>query len=220
MNDLKYVIFDFDGTIASSVEMALNIYNRIAPKYNCKQIDVKDIGKLSAENPKRFFAEYGVTKFKLFLLVLHVRNEMKRQMNSLKLVDGILPAIKELHASGFELGIVTSNAKSNVMKFLHLHGIHNYFKFVYSSSSFFGKERVLKKIMNKLNIKQQNIVYVGDETRDISASRKAGIHIVSVCWGLTSFKILQSFSPDQIAKQPHDLPEIIKQIFLPVVYVL
>jgi len=213
MNDSKYVIFDFDGTIASSVEMAINIYNRIAPKYNCKQIDVKDIGKLSAENPKRFFAEYGVNKLKLFLLVLHVRNEMKRQMNSLKLVDGILQVINELHASGFELGIVTSNAKGNVMKFLHLHGIKNYFKFVYSSSSFFGKEKVLKKIMNIHNIKQQDIVYIGDETRDINASRKAGIHIVSVSWGLTPYNTLLSFNPEQIAKHPQDLPEIIKQIF-------
>lgn len=212
MNNSKYVIFDFDGTIASSVEMALEIFNRIAPRYKCRQIDMKDIARLSTENPQTFFAEYGVNKFKLFLLVLHIRAEMKKQIETLKLVDGILPVINELHDAGFELGIVTSNARKNVLRFVNKHGIHKYFRFIYSSNSFFGKEKVLRSLIITHNIDHQHVVYIGDETRDITASRKAGIHIVSVSWGLTPYETLLSFKPDQVANQPKELPEIIRKI--------
>ena len=32
MNNIKYVIFDFDGTLADTINLAFSIYNRIAPE--------------------------------------------------------------------------------------------------------------------------------------------------------------------------------------------
>ncbi|NLB87178.1 MAG: HAD hydrolase-like protein, partial [Bacteroidales bacterium] len=32
----KTVIFDFDGTLADTLEVMLAIFNRIAPEYKCK----------------------------------------------------------------------------------------------------------------------------------------------------------------------------------------
>ncbi len=211
--DPKYVIFDFDGTIASSVEMALQIYNRVAPRYKCKQIDFKDIGMLSSEKPQKFFAEYGINQLKMILLLLRIRWEMKKEIDTLKPVDGMLSVLDKIIEAGYLLGIVTSNSKNNVLKFLENNGLLNYFKFVRSGQSFFGKEKMFRGLLKKYNISPQNVVYVGDETRDIVASRKAGISVISVSWGLTPYNSLIKFKPDNIAEKPNELPEIITEIF-------
>ncbi len=213
INDSKYVIFDFDGTIASSVEMALQIYNRVAPDYKCKQIDFKDIGMLSSEKPQKFFAEYGINRFKMILLLLRIRREIKKEIDNLKPVDGMLTVLDKIIEAGYLLGIVTSNSKRNVMNFLENNGLLNYFKFVRSGQNFFGKEKMFRDLLKKYNISPQNVVYVGDETRDIVASRKAGISVISVSWGLTPYNSLIKFKPDNIAENPNELPEIITEIF-------
>lgn len=43
MSKIKYIIFDFDGTIADTIDLAINIYNGISSEYT------RDV--LSAMNP-------------------------------------------------------------------------------------------------------------------------------------------------------------------------
>jgi phosphoglycolate phosphatase-like HAD superfamily hydrolase len=54
MKDVKYIVFDFDRTIADTIDLALKIYNRFAPEYNCKSIEQGDIELLRAEKPRKF----------------------------------------------------------------------------------------------------------------------------------------------------------------------
>jgi phosphoglycolate phosphatase len=50
--NIKYIIFDFDGTIADTIDLALNIYNRICPEYNCKPIKDGDWELLRSRRPQ------------------------------------------------------------------------------------------------------------------------------------------------------------------------
>ena len=101
MKRIKHIIFDFDGTLADSVDAALHIYNRVAPEYNCKPIIGEARELLSARNPTRYFKEYGVTPFKLFLLIIRVRKELGKQIEQIPLIEGIEKSLRELHTAGF-----------------------------------------------------------------------------------------------------------------------
>ena len=37
------MFLDFDGTIADTLEVGYSIYNRIAPGFNCKQVDLSKV---------------------------------------------------------------------------------------------------------------------------------------------------------------------------------
>ena len=213
MSNIKYIIFDFDGTIADTIGPGLNIYNRIAPEYDCRQVEQGDWDKLSSKKPRELLKAYGVTNFKLFLLELRIRKELSEHIPEIELVKDIKASLKEIKKAGFRLGILTSNSRDNVSKFLENNDISGMFDFIYSGKSFFGKHKVIRRMLDHENISRENVIYVGDETRDIEASKKAGIPVTAVCWGLNRREVLASSLPDQIADEPEELLGCLQNIF-------
>lgn len=213
MNNSKYIIFDFDGTIANSIELALNTYNRIAPEYKCKPIQEEFRNLLSSKKPQKYFKEYGITTFKLFLLVIRIRKELSKHISDIKPVNNIITSLHQLKNAGFKLGILTSNSSKNVHKFLEYNNLSGVFDFVHSASNLFGKDKVFKRLIKRKDISINNALYIGDETRDIEASKKVSIPIIGVSWGLTERKILETLQPDQIADDPKELMVCVQNIF-------
>jgi CRISPR-associated protein Cas8b1/Cst1 subtype I-B len=68
---------------------------------------------------------------------------------------------------------------------------------------------IIKKVIKKDNTKYEKIFYVGDETRDIEAAKKAGIQSIAVSWGYLSREILEKYKPDYIIDNPKELLDII-----------
>lgn len=213
MNNSKYIIFDFDGTIANSIELALNTYNRIAPEYKCKPIQEEFRNLLSSKKPQKYFKEYGITTLKLFLLVIRIRKELSKHIFDIKPVNNIIISLHELKNAGFKLGILTSNSSKNVHKFLEYNNLSGVFDFVHSASNLFGKDKVFKRLIKRKDISIKNTIYIGDETRDIEASKKAGLPIIGVSWGLTERNILETLQPNQIADDPKELMVCVQNIF-------
>lgn len=111
------------------------------------------------------------------------------------------------------VGILTSNTTENVEHFLHKHGLKQFFSDVRSEFQVFGKHTSLKKIVRFHKIKKQQIIYVGDETRDIEASNKARIKSVGVTWGFNSEQALSRFKPFGIANSPQDIVNYVDKYF-------
>jgi phosphoglycolate phosphatase len=213
MDSPKHIVFDFDGTIADSLDVAIKISNSIAPEFHCKPIRQEDKEKLRAKKAQEFFKSYGITLFKLPFLALRIRQELAKHITEIKPVKNIEASLRKIKFAGFKLGILTSNSKENVAKFLEKNGFTDIFDFIYTGRNLFGKDKVMRHLFKDKNISQKDIIYVGDETRDIEASQKVGIPIVSVSWGFNSKKPLANLNPDQIADNPAELLGCIQKIF-------
>lgn len=212
MSNIKYIVFDFDGTLVDTIDMAINIFNKIAHEYNLKQIEEEDRIALTTQKPKDLMKIYEVTQLKVVLLLLRIRKEMGKNLSDLKIVGDIKETLLGLKQSGFRLGILTSNSKNNVGIFLENNGMSDIIDFIYSGKNLFGKDKVMKSMLEQEKISKDEIIYVGDEMRDIEASKKVGIPVIAVSWGLNKREALESFKPDQMAHSPKDLPGCIEKI--------
>lgn len=209
----KNIIFDFDGTIADSLNLALKIYNHIAPEYNLKLISQKDKELLRSKKPQESLKEYGVSTFKLPLLVMRMRKELNNHIAEVTPIDDISESLYKIKKLNFTLGILTSNSRESVNKFLENNNLREIFNFIHSAKHFFGKDTAIQRLLAKNNISKENVVYVGDETRDIEAAKKIKIPIVSVSWGFNSRNALAALQPNQIADEPKELPACLQKIF-------
>jgi phosphoglycolate phosphatase len=214
MRETDYTILDFDGTIADTLEMALGIYNRISSEYGLMPIDHADRELFRTRMPQELMKTFGISKLKMLTLTLRIRKEMTRHLPEMLPFAGIDAALKEIRNTGCRLGILTSNSVENVRKFLSVNNMASLFDFVYSGRSFLGKEKVIRKVLIHEQIPAGRVVYVGDETRDIEASRAAGIPVIAVSWGLNRRELLASLLPDHIADRPEELPDRVRQILM------
>jgi phosphoglycolate phosphatase len=115
----------------------------------------------------------------------------------------------ELKKAGFRLGILTSNSKENVQSFL-MNNQLDIFDSIYSGASVFGKSKVIKTAIKKGKFSSHEVVYVGDETRDVDAARSAGVRIISVSWGFNTKEVLQKQNPDFLIDHPSELPALLE----------
>ncbi len=213
MKDADYTVFDFDGTIADSLELALGVFNRIAPEFGLMPIRHEDREMFRSKKPQELLKSFGVSKLKMLSLTLRIRKEMSIHLPDMKPFPGIEAALDRIRDSGCRLGILTSNSVENVRKFLDMNNLGAHFDFVSSGRSFLGKDKVIRKVILREQLDAERVIYVGDETRDVEASRAAGIPVIAVSWGLNRRELLASLLPDQIADRPEELPGLVRQIF-------
>jgi len=150
----------------------------------------------------------GVPMWRAPLLVRRGRAAMHNRLNEVGVFAGLPGVLKELHERGYSLRIVTSNSDGNVHDFLERHGMRAYFSDIHGGVGLFDKAKVLRKMVKHAAAAQDKVFYVGDEARDIAASKKAGLPIVAVSWGYNHGDLLKDMHPYAVADKPADLLKI------------
>ncbi|HEV2403299.1 MAG TPA: HAD hydrolase-like protein [Candidatus Saccharimonadales bacterium] len=203
------IVFDFDGTIADSFEVAEQIFYELTgyePITDPRQRDhLRSLSLLKAAK------ELHISPAQIPRLLIMGRSLMQRRMYHVKLFPNVSPVLRKLHESGNRLFIITSNSRPNVENFLQQHDLGEYFDGVYGNVGLFRKGRALRKVMRRDHIFPQSCFYIGDEVRDIHAARYAHVKAIAVAWGYNDFSALTREKPYAVAQRPDDLIEILKK---------
>lgn len=204
----KVVIFDFDGTLADSIGLAVQLYNNHATHFGALEVQESELPELRKiirdHGYKAVLRAKNIRYSKLPALVLTVSREMKSHIHEVKPYEGIIVALEELKAKGYRLGVLTSNQEHLVREFLESHS-YPLFDFIVSEKTLFGKDKALKRILKKYNLERADVVYVGDETRDTSACKKAGIDVIGVGWGVAGIDGFIKAMPTKLISSPNEL---------------
>ena len=203
---MKYraLIFDFDGTIADTLGETRVIFNQIAPDYGIREVEEHEITELRHLSLKEILKKLDIPKRRVPSIIARGTGMMRANLDRLQLIPGMREALTELRSHTEAFGILTSNSTANVDVFLRNHGIRELFEFVSSTSKLTGKAKHLKAIRKTFSLRPEQMLYIGDELRDVKASQKAGIPIAAVTWGFNSRESLAAESPDHLFDKPAD----------------
>lgn len=206
---VKCLIFDFDGTIADTLPFAVNTAIELNRELKLLEEDKIDIEKFRGMSSEDFYKSLGISKLKLFLYTFKFLDRLNKKIEGLTTFEGLPEVLKILKDKGIILGVVTTNTKKMVEKFLKDDQIE-YFDFIKQSLFLFGKAKKLRGAVRKLELNKNEVIYIGDETRDIKAAREAGIKVASVTWGYNVEKILVDARPDYTIRRPEELLNLLK----------
>lgn len=207
----KYIFFDFDGTLADTEEVNFVIYQKLAEKYNLRSITMDELGHLKRLSAKEMMEYVNLKKRYLPFVLKRGRNLLKQDIKNIRLCkEDIFDVILKLKEMGIRVAIITTNSKANVTMFLDKHDAHIFDSL--ETSSMFGKESKIKKLIKKEKLKNSEVLYVGDEIRDILASKNSGIDIASVGWGYNTIDSLKKQKPDYLIMEPVELLDIVKGV--------
>lgn len=204
----KCILFDFDGTIADSFENFLEIVKVLSEKNNLPRLSRDEIEELRDQDARSIIKKLKIPFYKIPQLARDMKALQAESLTKIHPFKGLPEVLQELKNQGYKLGIVTSNSERNVRSFLKKSDLE-LFESVQSDSSLFGKDRMIAKFLSRNGITREDVIYVGDEMRDIEACRRIGIPIVAVTWGFNSRQGLETLRPDYLIDSPEELPVIL-----------
>ncbi len=198
------VIFDFDGTIADSFAVVVAIIHKLTRR--SELVTPEEIVRLRRLHPLELASELGIPRWRIPFMLVMGRREMGRRIGDVQLFGGMADAIAALHRQGNHLYIMSSNSSSNVRKFLRDKGLDKYFdRKIFGGIGLHGKAKVLRRLMRQQGMAPETCIYIGDEPRDITAAKAAGMRCIAVAWGFHSPKILHDHHPYAVVKTPEEL---------------
>lgn len=205
----RAIIFDFDGTIADSFEVFVeSLEAAIGRKQHLSNSEINNFRDSSL---KEIIKKLRIKKWQLPLLLAKGKREITKRMDRVKAFDDMPEAIVTL-SKNHTLYILSTNSEANIKKFLDRYRLNSCITKIYASIGLQGKARSLKNLLKNEGLRTSDCIYIGDETRDVEASKKAGIKCTSVGWGYNSPKILKSFGPSAVVSKPQDLIETIESL--------
>ncbi|MBO7568231.1 MAG: HAD-IA family hydrolase [Bacteroidales bacterium] len=194
-----YIIFDFDGTLADTFALGSKLINEYADRLGYKQIDFAANKDKSA---RELIKMSGVRFWQIPGLIRFFRKKSVERAGEVKAFDGIPDLVRRLHDRGFLLGIITTNSAQTINIFLEKYGLTDFFTYIKPEISLFGKRRALRRARRHL---KTDIIYIGDELRDIEACRAVDIPIISVAWGFNSTEILEKNNTGMVAEDTEEV---------------
>ena len=211
MKDKKYIIFDFDGTIADTVPVVLTLIVELAKEVGYdKKITAEDLEWVREHELKDIPHRFGIPLIKVPYLLLKVRDMLNKQMFSVPPCRGILETLKTLKAKGFKLAVLSSNRRDTIQEFIVKHKLASFFDFVHSELNIFGKDKALLSLLRQYKMPIVESIYVGDELRDIEACKKIKLDCISAGWGLNSAKALKEYGAQWIVTKPQEIVSLLE----------
>jgi phosphoglycolate phosphatase-like HAD superfamily hydrolase len=184
----RLIIFDLDGTLVNIEPLFLKITNKLAPRFGYKPIALDELAKLKELPLSRFLWERLGWRIVFLPLLLKQGRDVYHQMSSeVELFPGIQELITALQAQGFKLGIVSSSREDTATALMQKFNLSLDFIL---HCSLFNKAEILRKTITQLQCPLDEVLYIGDEVRDVRACQKIGLDILAVTWGLNSKEAL------------------------------
>ncbi len=201
------VIFDFDGTIADSLPVILQLFYKWSKR---EPFSDEEIAALRDMPAREVINAVGVPIWRAPSLLVRGRKEFTKHIDEIDIFQGMQETIIALHSQGHALYLMSSNSQRNVSEYLKRHDLEKYFSAVYGSAGLFKKASAMKKIVKRHRLNKAETFSIGDETRDIDAAKKIGLQTIAVSWGFNSPKILKQHKPDFLITKPAELIKLIK----------
>ncbi|MFK7925070.1 MAG: HAD-IA family hydrolase [Bacteroidia bacterium] len=209
----QLLIFDFDGTIANTWQVAGRILEDVRETYTLPPVDMDRLAELRGKSIKELLKISGLSWWQLPRFLNHARKLFKVYIDEVPPIKGMPEAIRDLQSRGFKMGILTSNSEDSVRIFLEKNNLEG-FDFVLAPENLFGKAGVIKRILKYSKLKGGSVIMIGDEVRDINAATKAGIDSLAVSWGFNSEELLMSGSPTHLVHSPEEMLIYLQEEFL------
>jgi phosphoglycolate phosphatase len=208
---ITHVAFDFDGTLADSGNVAIASYNEIAQQNGYGKLTADNLQEMRKLSILERCKALGVPPYKMPWVMIQVGRVYRKAIHSIEFNEGIPELLKELRDRGLKLVIVSSNEEENIRAFLKRHSVEAWVEDVICSSRIFGKAQLLRTLMKRTGLQRDQLVYVGDEHRDIEACKEAGVRVIAVRWGFDAENRLVEAEPDAIATHPAEVAECVRR---------
>jgi len=204
----RLAVFDFDGTLADSFPWFVTELREVAAQWRFRSVSLDEDPWLRQLDAYAVLRRLGVPRWKVPLIATDLRQRMTRDIEHIRLFDGVAPMLDRLDGQGLGLAIASSNAAVNVERVLGAR-LCRTIPVRECGASISGKALRLRRLLRRCGMPPERAIYIGDEIRDIAAARKVGIAAGVVSWGYNDIRALRRERPDWVFHQVDEIADLL-----------
>ena len=220
----KAVIFDLDCTLVDTLDRFFVVFNELLEKRGGKPLSRPSFLKGYVDDTLDDVVapvpinrrEERLHKFWMEFLVRY-----REDGPCGKLIPGVRGVFKKLKDAEVPIAVITSCIvpTSDLRKEFAGFGLDSYVKAMATAHDVmedldrghhFSKVEIFRLAMDRLGVKPEDCVVVGDYWNDIRDGKKVGAKTVAVLTGQMRRKLLEKYGPDAIIDSVKDLPKVVK----------
>ena len=204
----KLIAFDFDGTLADSVDFCLNVFEKVFEKYLGDKAPTREsIYQNFGMN------EPGVIKFYMGKMVPEADEyfyKLHKEMHGASCPEtfpGTRELLEFLQKNNVKLALLTGRSETTCkisMDFLDLG--HFFESFQTGSPERNDKTAQLLALVEKYGLQKHEIAYVGDAVSDAEACIRAGVDCLTAAWAKSArIAELEKLNPGKVFRTVQDM---------------
>ncbi len=206
---MKTVIFDFDGTLVDSFKVAIEVAHELT--HRSILVQPEEIVRLRQLRLLDVAKELRLPRWQWPLLIIRGRRLMTKRLDEVVPFTDMPEVIRQLHESGYNLLVMSSNSQANVQRVLDVRSLSQYFSYIKGGIGLLGKPKGLRQLIRQEKLLLADCIYVGDEPRDVEGARKVGMPCISVTWGFNAPELLRDHQPLAVVNTPQALRKELKK---------
>ena len=198
---IKLIIFDFDGVIDNNYDLSFELNGKKFTDLTREEHKKIYEGNIHTEREKLKHRDTG------FYFLRHLSNTRKTR----KIKKETKNALQKL-AQNYDLGIVSSCYEYGIKDYLEANEIKDLFSFLYGLETHKLKTHKFKKVLDELNLKENECIFITDTLGDILEANEIGIPTIAVDFGYHERERLDKGNPLDIVSSFEELVETIKNL--------
>ncbi len=211
---IKAVIYDFDGTLIDTLKVSFDAYNSALSKLGInateEEIINKCFNKLCSEVAKSFNID-------LDIFSKYYREATIKGYKNAQLYPDVISTFNEIKKLGISVAIGTSKDMNKIAEVLDRIQIKEHCEVIITNDSGLRKKpEIFSEVCEKLKVKPEETIIVGDAENDLDAANK--INTKSILFypksheKYYSLENLKKFKPNHIIKNHKEIISILQKL--------
>jgi 2-phosphoglycolate phosphatase len=213
---IKGVLFDLDGTLIDSAPSIIRCFEKTFADL-FPEVVLSEEEKLSFLGPTlvQTFSKYTDDMDYVYQAFDHyvMHSTLEHDNDMIPSFPNAEATLKTLKEKGYQVGLVTSKKNNMARRGLENNDLFKYIDVLVGFDNVKNHKPApdsLNKAAELLNLKTNELIYVGDHVNDIIAAKRAGMKSVAVEFSYNIDKI-KLHDPDYIIKDLLEIIEIVEE---------
>lgn len=214
---IKAIIFDMDGTILDTIDDISNAVNYAMKIHDYNEKTVLEVKKAlgrGGENLIKDLLPNDINHDKFLKVFTTYQNYYEKNSQVLtKPFPNIMKLLEVLKSENYLLFVVSNKFQNLVEDLNKIHFKNLFTEAIGERSDLKIKPNpdMLLYVLNKYNLKNEDVLFVGDSEIDILTAKNANIKVCAVTWGFRDLYTLEQLNPNFLVNDPLEILDVIKR---------
>lgn len=216
----RVIIFDVDGTLLNTIETITYHVNKAIEKYGVEAVDSSFTTGILGYSSRYLIEkvleyrgfEYTEESLNQILDTYH-KSYQSDVAYLTKAYDGITDLLEGLKGDGYLLASISNKPEHTLSVLYKEIDFNKYFDFSLGQVDSIPKKpspNMVYELMKALDLKKEELVFVGDTEVDYETAKNADIDFIAVTWGFRTKESLVSLNPKYMVDSVKELEDLIR----------